>query len=122
MKDAQRKGSLPDFKFIEINGMRLQKPEQAYCILWEALAQESVSPKKALSKLEEYFERKSKNKSHKGDKKAARLLVLVDELDHMRTKSEMVGGLLLLLPPLPCALHLRSRISSFPWNELAGTV
>jgi origin recognition complex subunit 1 len=87
MKDAHRKGELPKFQFVEVNGMRLQKPEQAYSIIWEALSGDFLAPTKALSRIEDHITNR-KRSSVRSD--GTRLLILVDELDHMRTKTELV--------------------------------
>jgi origin recognition complex subunit 1 len=46
---------LEDFTFVEINGMKITDPIQAYAILWEALTQQRVTPKHANDLLEKRF-------------------------------------------------------------------
>ena len=38
LQTASQEGDLPEFKFIEINGMRLTEPRQAYCSMLKVWA------------------------------------------------------------------------------------
>eukprot|EP00752_Nemacystus_decipiens_P015924 g14231.t1 len=82
LKEQQARGLLPSFKLVELNGMRLQEPHQAYPQLWMALSGEMLSPKRALSRLERYFS--------KGDPSREFVVLLVDELDYMTTRKQTV--------------------------------
>ena len=43
LQEAAEEGALPEFRFVEINGMRLTEPRQAYCsILKVCSARENV--------------------------------------------------------------------------------
>lgn len=43
LQEAAEEGTLPEFRFVEINGMRLTEPRQAYCsILKVCSARENV--------------------------------------------------------------------------------
>ena len=70
------------FKFVEINGMKIPDPAQAYSKLWEALTGQRVSSTNALALLQRQF--KSRN--------AARTpcVVLMDELDQLTTTKQEV--------------------------------
>ncbi|OQR94190.1 origin recognition complex subunit [Achlya hypogyna] len=77
LRDAQE---LPDFAWIEVNGLHMPKPDLAYSIIWKALekhqfAAKSFNPKKARECLHALFSKAS----------AARpaLVLLLDEMDFM---------------------------------------
>ena len=47
---------IDSFEFVEINGMKIPEPNQAFSLLWEALSGGSkVAPRLALSQLENHF-------------------------------------------------------------------
>ncbi|PKS07850.1 hypothetical protein jhhlp_006458 [Lomentospora prolificans] len=73
---------LDDFIFVEINGMKITNPHQAYVILWEALKGDRVSPTQALDLLEREF-------SHPNPRRVS-CVVLMDELDQLVTKNQSV--------------------------------
>lgn len=73
---------LDDFIFVEINGMKVTDPHQAYSLLWEALRGERVSPAHALGLLEREFDRPSPRR--------VPCVVLMDELDQLVTKNQSV--------------------------------
>ena len=37
LEEDKSAGGLPDFRFIEVNGMRLTEPNQAYVQIWQGL-------------------------------------------------------------------------------------
>ncbi|CAN0162790.1 unnamed protein product [Pylaiella littoralis] len=82
LKGQQARGLLPKFKLVELNGMRLTDPHQAYPQLWMSLSGEMASPRRALCRLEKYF-------SH-GDPAREFVVLLVDELDYMTTRKQTV--------------------------------
>ena len=73
---------LDDFIFIEINGMKVTDPHQAYSLLWEALEGDRVSPSHALDLLEREFNNPSPRR--------VPCVVLMDELDQLVTKNQSV--------------------------------
>ena len=73
---------LDDFIFVEINGMKVTDPHQAYSLLWEALRGERVSPAQALGLLEREFD-------HPNPRRVP-CVVLMDELDQLVTKNQSV--------------------------------
>ena len=73
---------LDDFIFVEINGMKLTDPHQAYSLLWEALRSDRVSPSHALDLLEREFSNPSPRR--------VPCVVLMDELDQLVTKNQSV--------------------------------
>jgi origin recognition complex subunit 1 len=79
---AVRADELDDFIFVEINGMKITDPHQAYTLLWEALKGQRVSPAQALDLLEREF-------SHPSPRRVP-CVVLMDELDQLVTKNQGV--------------------------------
>ncbi|KAG5518465.1 hypothetical protein PMAC_002860 [Pneumocystis sp. 'macacae'] len=75
-------GEIDDFKYLEINGMKVVDANQAYSLLWEALEGERVTPKHALMLLEQRF---SLPNPHR-----VPCVVLIDELDQLVTKDQKV--------------------------------
>ena len=73
---------LDDFIFVEINGMKVTDPHQAYSLLWDALRGDRVSPPHALDLLEQEF-------SHPSPRRVP-CVVLMDELDQLVTKNQSV--------------------------------
>lgn len=73
---------LDDFVFVEINGMKVTDPHQAYSLLWEALRGDRVSPAHALDLLEREF-------SHPSPRRVP-CVVLMDELDQLVTRNQSV--------------------------------
>ena len=73
---------LDDFIFVEINGMKVTEPTQAYSLLWEALRGERVSPTHALGLLENEF-------AHPSPRRVP-CVVLMDELDQLVTRTQSV--------------------------------
>lgn len=56
--------NLPSFNFVEINGMKLTDPAQAYTALWEALSGgKRVSAKSALKSLLARFDNRRSRKN-----------------------------------------------------------
>ncbi|SPQ19340.1 75bfc01f-7ba5-4eb4-9f35-239848eb4f4c [Thermothielavioides terrestris] len=79
---AVRADELDDFIFVEINGMKVTDPHQAYSLLWEALKGQRVSPAQALDLLEREF-------SHPSPRRVP-CVVLMDELDQLVTRNQGV--------------------------------
>ena len=73
---------LDDFIFVEINGMKVTDPHQAYSLLWQALRGDRVSPSHALTLLEQEFSTPSPRR--------VPCVVLMDELDQLVTRSQSV--------------------------------
>ena len=74
--------SLPPFKHIEINAMKLQRPHETYSLLWRAVSGQHASDHRAALLLDNYFQTpSSKRLVH---------VVLVDELDYMVTRKQKV--------------------------------
>jgi origin recognition complex subunit 1 len=73
---------LEPFEFVEINGMRLSEPQQAYSALWEGLTGNRVSPAHAEELLSDRFNKPNKSRTP--------VVVLMDELDLLVTKNQKV--------------------------------
>ncbi|XP_059173526.1 origin recognition complex subunit 1-like isoform X2 [Physella acuta] len=81
--EAQRdEGNLPDFKFIEINGMRLTEPRQAYVEILKALNGAKATAEHAVNILNKMF-------TSPGPRSDP-VVLLVDELDLLWTKKQDV--------------------------------
>ncbi|QHS75222.1 origin recognition complex subunit 1 [Saccharomyces paradoxus] len=72
---------IPDFLYVEINGLKMVKPTDCYETLWNKISGERLTWAASMESLEFYFKRVPKNK-----KKT--IVVLLDELDAMVTKSQ----------------------------------
>jgi len=87
LQEDKKEGGLPDFNFIEINGMRLTEPNQAYVQIWQGLTGgEKVTPEHARNLLEARFTGADK----KSGKKTVTTVLVVDELDMLWNKKQSV--------------------------------
>jgi len=82
LKNNARRGLNPDFEFIELNGMKLPHPYEAYSIIWRGLTGQDAAPKKAAMLLERRFATPSSKRQC--------CVLLVDELDYMVTRKQSV--------------------------------
>ncbi|GBG30424.1 Origin recognition complex subunit 1 [Hondaea fermentalgiana] len=89
-----RNGSLADFDFVEINGMRLPHPYQAYTELHKALTGQNASQTRAAQLLEQRFAgsstRASSAQASSTTDSPRTCVLLVDELDYMVTRKQTV--------------------------------
>ncbi|CAO3623222.1 unnamed protein product [Mucor hiemalis] len=81
--------TIPPFDFVEINGMKLTDPNQAYSILWDCMDRSNNDGKQrrytaahALQLLEQKFSKQSEDQRT--------TVVLMDELDLLVTKKQTV--------------------------------
>jgi Cdc6-like AAA superfamily ATPase len=81
VREMRADDNLPQFKYIEINGMQLPNPKSAYSKLWSALSGSRVGNDKALANLTQYFQ-------HGGSRPC--VVLLVDEIDFMMTRKQDV--------------------------------
>ena len=93
MNAAVEADEVDDFIFVEINGMKVTDPYQAYSFLWEAIQGERVSPSNALSLLNSELGRPSPRR--------VPCVVLMDELDQLATKNQSVMYNFFNWPSLP---------------------
>eukprot|EP00743_Colponemidia_sp_Colp-15_P005754 GILK01006184.1.p1 GENE.GILK01006184.1~~GILK01006184.1.p1 ORF type:complete len:671 (+),score=120.08 GILK01006184.1:42-2054(+) len=82
LNDLHHQGKLPAFEFVEINGMRLPDPHQAYTQLYKALTGKHATPAHAAVLLEKRFKTP--------DARRKVCVLLVDELDYLVTKKQKV--------------------------------
>ncbi|KAJ2690809.1 Origin recognition complex, subunit 1 [Coemansia spiralis] len=82
LQENAEEGDLPDFQYIELNGMKMTEPAQAYTQLWQAIAGEKATPKHAAQLLEKHFSTPSPRRRT--------YVVLMDELDLLVTKSQSI--------------------------------
>ena len=86
---------ISEFQFIEINGMRLTEPNQAYPQIWKALTGEKVAVEQARNLLEKRFSlddpgTKTNSSSNKNASKRKTVVLLVDELDMLWNRKQSV--------------------------------
>ncbi|KAJ9601789.1 hypothetical protein L9F63_000081 [Diploptera punctata] len=82
LQNATSQGEIPEFQFVELNGMRLTEPRQAYVQLLKQLTGRTVVAEQAQQLLERRF-------THTGPRRITTLL-LVDELDLLWTRRQDV--------------------------------
>jgi origin recognition complex subunit 1 len=87
-------GDLPEFQYVNINGMKLTEPRQAYVEIVKQLVGKTVTWEQAQTTLEEKFTKKSKQMK-------LPIILLVDELDIVCTKRQDVVYNILDWPTKP---------------------
>ncbi|KAG5358271.1 Origin recognition complex subunit 1 [Yarrowia sp. B02] len=83
---------IPDFLFVELNGMKLTNPHTTYELLWEQLSGERLAYNNAIKLLEHRFQQKSNDTP---------LVVVLDELDQLVTLNQSVMYNFFNWPTLP---------------------
>uniref|UniRef100_A0A6P7FC55 Origin recognition complex subunit 1 n=1 Tax=Diabrotica virgifera virgifera TaxID=50390 RepID=A0A6P7FC55_DIAVI len=81
MRQLESSKGVPKFKFVNVNGMRLTEPRQAYVEILKQLTGKTVSWEQAQNSLEEIFVKSKKKES---------IVMLIDELDILCTKRQDV--------------------------------
>lgn len=87
LQRESQSGALPEFDFVEINGMRLPHPYQAYTELYKSLSGQHASQTRAAQLLEQWFSGSSRTSAQQNAKTC---VLLVDELDYMVTRKQTV--------------------------------
>jgi len=82
LQQSSNVGEIPAFHFIGINGMKLTEPHQAYVQIHKRLTGEKVTAAHAAKLLEAHFCKKEKGRQT--------VVLLVDELDLLRTRKQDV--------------------------------
>jgi len=82
LKESQIEGDLPEFKLVEVNGMKLTTPQQIYVQIWFQLTGNKVTADKAVKLLQARF-------STNGPRHLPTVLI-VDELDLLWTRQQDV--------------------------------
>ncbi|XP_044264249.1 origin recognition complex subunit 1 [Tribolium madens] len=80
---AVKTGEIPNFQYVNLNGMKLTEPRQAYVEIVKQLTGKTVTWEQAQNTLEEIFTKKAK-------KMKLPIILLVDELDIICTKRQDV--------------------------------
>ncbi|RZC42601.1 origin recognition complex subunit 1 [Asbolus verrucosus] len=91
---ASKNEELPEFQYVNINGMKLTEPRQAYVEIVRQLTGKTITWEQAQNTLEEKFMKKTK-------KMKLPIILLVDELDIVCTKRQDVVYNLLDWPTKP---------------------
>lgn len=95
LKAEAAKGTLPNFDFVEINGMRITEPRKAYVEIHRQLTGKTLTWEQAHKMLDKRFSKPSP--------KRKTTILLVDELDILCNKRQDVVYNLLNWPKLNCA-------------------
>jgi Cdc6-like AAA superfamily ATPase len=90
--------TLPPFRTIFVNGMKLSSPYDVYSLLWEALTGQAAKPARALELLERRFAQpgpvggKGIAVTTKGKRRSAqeKAVLVLDELDYLVTSKQSV--------------------------------
>ncbi|KAL3916662.1 MAG: hypothetical protein SGPRY_006726, partial [Prymnesium sp.] len=86
LRELAADDSLPSFRTIEVNGMKLSSPYQVYSLLWQALTGQASTPQKALSSLEHRFSTDGVTSKKPNEK----LVMVLDEIDYLVTRKQSV--------------------------------
>lgn len=78
---SRLQGELPDFQYVEINGLKMIKPTSSYEVLWNKISSEQLTWGAAMESLEFFFKEVPKEKKKP-------VVVLLDELDSLVTKAQ----------------------------------
>ena len=94
LQRMQVRNEVPAFTFVEINGMKLATPMQAYTELWCGISdgKSRLQPRAALTKLSAHFE---------GRQRSRPTVVLMDELDMFVTSRQDVIYNMFHWPDMP---------------------
>ncbi|XP_064479532.1 origin recognition complex subunit 1-like isoform X2 [Ornithodoros turicata] len=95
LEQSRESGHIPSFKFIEVNGMKLTTPFQAYSHILKELTGEKVTAEHAADLLEQRFSRNGPRREP--------VVLLVDELDLLWTRKQQVMYNLFNWPTHPWA-------------------
>ncbi|ODV88868.1 hypothetical protein CANCADRAFT_57953 [Tortispora caseinolytica NRRL Y-17796] len=76
-----KQGSINEFRYIEINGMRTTTQDIIYEMIWEGMTLEPTSKKQALERLTKLFHNREE------DSNRIPTVILVDELDQLLEKN-----------------------------------
>jgi origin recognition complex subunit 1 len=111
------KGEIPDFEYVEINGMRITEPRKAYVEIYRQLTGKTVTAEQAYNLLDKRFTTKSS--------KRISTILLVDELDILCNKRQDVVYNLLNWPNVNSARLIVVTIANtmdLPERILMGKV
>ncbi|KAL1524883.1 hypothetical protein AB1Y20_019762 [Prymnesium parvum] len=86
LRELAADDSLPSFRTIEVNAMKLSSAYQVYSLLWQALTGQAVTPQKALGSLERCFSTSPGKRKRQTEK----LIMVLDEIDYLVTRKQSV--------------------------------
>lgn len=118
LKVEAEKGKIPDFEFVEINGMKITEPRKAYVEIHRQLTGKTVTAEQAYNLLDKRF-------SNSSSKRGRMTVLLVDELDILCNKRQDVVYNLLNWPNLNSARLIVVTIANtmdLPERILMGKV
>jgi len=72
-------------KFIEINGLRLVNPHQAFSVIWKELTQETVSSSRAQVLLNDFF-------SNRKVKELSTILLVDEVIQYILFKNNFINS------------------------------
>lgn len=81
---------IPQFHFVEVNGLRLPSPHHAYADLYESLTGERRGPKAAATALEDLFDGRAKHAASNHPSHTQHTIVMLDEMDLLINRSQTV--------------------------------
>ncbi|KAG5681643.1 hypothetical protein PVAND_011058 [Polypedilum vanderplanki] len=119
LKAEAEKGEIPDFEFVEINGMRITEPRKAYVEIYRQLSGKTVTAEQAYNLLDKRFTTTSKSS------RRISTILLVDELDILCNKRQDVVYNLLNWPNVNSARLIVVTIANtmdLPERILMGKV
>ncbi|GJQ14405.1 hypothetical protein GpartN1_g6196.t1 [Galdieria partita] len=94
LKDLNESSNISsNFRTVEINGMLLSDPQEAYSLLYSTIFKTVIGSMKAAQQLDRYFgERKTQRQNPKkhGDSCLSCIVVVLDELDVLLTRKQKV--------------------------------
>ncbi|UZJ55363.1 hypothetical protein CBS101457_004683 [Exobasidium rhododendri] len=91
LKFRAKTGLTSPFKFVEINGMKLNDAQDAYSLLWQTLSGARCSNKLALRQLSRHFTAASQRRAGEDESETTTTtVVLMDELDQLVTTRQEV--------------------------------
>lgn len=118
LKAEAAKGEIPNFEFVEINGMRITEPRKAYVEIYRQLTGKTVTAEQAYNLLDKRF-------TNQTSKRKITTILLVDELDILCNKRQDVVYNLLNWPNLNSARLIVVTIANtmdLPERILMGKV
>mmetsp|Transcript_8442 Transcript_8442/g.12582 ORF Transcript_8442/g.12582 Transcript_8442/m.12582 type:complete len:471 (+) Transcript_8442:76-1488(+) len=102
LKQDLKRGQVRQFEFVEINGLRIPTPNDAYTVLWRGISGEHLSHKTALARLKSHFAEEETMSASDVDERPF-VICLLDELDYLVTTSESVVYNLFQWPQQPAS-------------------
>ena len=95
LQEDQSSGQVPEFKYIELNGLEMQSPYDAYVKFWEGISgikKEMLPPGQAAARLDNYFCEEAEVYGDCEDEIERKPLtvLLLDEVDYLVTEKETV--------------------------------